>query len=100
MKKIGTELRVTPIITEKSLANAKKGKFTFAVNLDARKPTIKQAVEKTFSVKVVKIATNIIKGKKKRTGPRRVEKEEQVWKKAIVQVASGQTIAAFGLSGK
>ena len=90
---------VTPIITEKSLAYAKKGKFTFSVVARASKNIIRQAVEKTFQVKVTGLTTSIVKGKRKRTGAKRIEQEEGIWKKAIVKLSSGQTISAFGVGG-
>lgn len=94
------QVQVTPIITEKSLADAKKGKFTFAVGRSIRKDSIRSEIEKRFTVKVVGIATSIIKGKKKRTGTKRLEKEEKVWKKAIVKLEPGQTITVFGVQVK
>lgn len=90
---------VMPIITEKSLADAKKGKFTFSVVASVPKSVIRQAVEKTFDVKVIGLATSIVKGKKRRTGAKRIEKKEGVWKKATVTLSSGQTISVFGVGG-
>lgn len=90
---------VSPIITEKSLQDAKKGKFTFSVVASVPKVVIRQVVEKTFGVKVTGLTTSIIKGKKKRTGAKRIEKEEGIWKKATVRLVSGQTISVFGVGG-
>ena len=95
----GHDVFVQPIITEKSLSDAKKGKFTFSVVARASKNIIRQAVEKTFAVKVTGLTTSIVKGKRKRTGAKRIEKEEGIWKKAIVMLSSGQTISAFGIGG-
>ncbi|MBI2034594.1 MAG: 50S ribosomal protein L23 [Candidatus Levybacteria bacterium] len=90
---------VKPIITEKSLQDAKKGKFTFSIVAKVPKNIIRQAVEKTFDVKVIGLTTSIVKGKKKRTGAKRIEREEGIWKKAIVTLSSGQTISVFGVGG-
>ena len=94
------KVRVIPIISEKSLEDAKKGKFTVAVAPRARQVAIIQAIEKVFNVHVVGITTSTVKGKKKRTGTKRIEREEQVFKKAIAKLVSGQTISAFGVGGK
>lgn len=86
---------IRPVITEKSTHDAGKGRFTFLVAMDSTKAKIKKAVEKTFNVKVVSVATSTIKGQTKRTGPRRVEVTQEPWKKATVKLAEGQKIGVF-----
>lgn len=88
---------ISPLITEKSMMEAARGKFTFKVNKDSNKNEIKKAVEKNFSVNVVGISTNIIKGKTQRVGIRRSEKKVSDWKKAIVTLKSGEKIGLFEL---
>ncbi|NTV91116.1 MAG: 50S ribosomal protein L23, partial [Clostridiales bacterium] len=44
-----------PFITEKSNMEAANGKYTFIVDVNATKTEIKQAVEKLFQVKVMKV---------------------------------------------
>lgn len=90
----------SPIITEKSMADAEKGKFTFAVALSADKKVIRQAIEEQFKVKVVGISTVIVKGKIKRVGKRRTEKKLGPVKKAVVTLEKGQKIELFDLSEK
>ncbi|MBW2996908.1 50S ribosomal protein L23 [Candidatus Woesearchaeota archaeon] len=56
-----------PLSTEKSIRLMEsENKLIFVVDMRARKPEIKQAVEKTFKVKVVKVTTLITpKGQKR-----------------------------------
>ena len=55
---------------------------------------LKEAVEKLFCVSVVSVNTMIVPGKKKRMG--RYAGYRSDWKKAIVRLQAGQTIAKFG----
>ncbi|MBO5564507.1 MAG: 50S ribosomal protein L23 [Lachnospiraceae bacterium] len=58
-----------PVITEKSMAGMGSKTYTFLVHPDANKFQIKDAVEKMFDgVKVEKVNTMNVKGKKKRRG--------------------------------
>lgn len=84
-----------PIITEKSMAQAANGRYTFEVAKNASKGQIKKAVEDTFDVSVVSVNTMKIKGKKIRTGRMRRETEKKPSKKAIVELVSGQKIDLF-----
>lgn len=89
------DIILAPVITEKSTLDAKNGKFTFEVAKESDKPTIKKAVEEVFKVDVLSVATQIIKGRKKRVGKLRVEVSEQPWKKATLQLRLGQKIDLF-----
>lgn len=86
---------IKPIITEKSMSDAGKGRFTFAVLKNADKKAIKKAVEEKFKVNVLSVSTNIVKGKKIRVGARRKEVDKSDFKKAIVQLIEGQKIDLF-----
>ena len=58
-----------PVITEKSMSTMGEKRYTFLVHPDANKSMIKEAVEKMFDgVKVKKVNTMNIPGKKKRRG--------------------------------
>jgi large subunit ribosomal protein L23 len=84
-----------PSITEKNTAlRTKQNKYVFEVAPDATKRQIKKAVEKLFSVTVLSVNTIMVKGKKKRQG--RTTGYRPDWKKAIVKIQTGQTIAKFG----
>jgi large subunit ribosomal protein L23 len=84
-----------PSITEKNTTlRTAQNKYVFEVAPDATKPQIKKAVEKIFGVNVISVNTIVVKGKLKRTG--RFAGYRPNWKKAIVKVQTGQTIAKFG----
>lgn len=89
---------IKPIITEHSMDQVGKGKFTFLVPVLARKKAIRSAIEKKFNVKVIAIATTMIRGRTKRVGTRRVEVVQPTLKKAVVKLKEGQKIAMFDVS--
>lgn len=88
---------VRAVISEKSMTDANKGKFTFIVARGASKKAVKDAVEKLFSVHVVSVATSVVKGKTMRVGVRRNEVVKTSMKKATVLLKSGEKIDAFEL---
>ena len=71
-----------PIITEKTTMASENGAVVFEVAIDSNKPSIKEAVENLFGVKVKAVNTTITKGKSKRfrgmLGKRRDVKKESV----------------------
>jgi len=84
-----------PSITEKNTTlRQMQNKYVFEVDKKAKKPEIKEAIEKVFDVSVESVNTMVVKGKKKRMG-RNVGYRSD-WKKAIVKIKEGQTIARFG----
>jgi large subunit ribosomal protein L23 len=89
---------IRPIVSEKSYALLAANKYTFRVHEDAHKTQIRQAIEQLFDVKVVEVRTMSVKSKPKRRGY--TSGRTRAWKKAIVQVAPGQSIPIFqGLQG-
>jgi len=90
---------VRPVISEKSMKDADRSKFTFVVRKDATKKEVKAAVEKLFDVTVLSVSTRIVKGKTQRVGARRNEVVKSPMKKATVALKAGQKIAAFELGG-
>lgn len=86
---------IAPVITEKSMMNAHKGKFTFVVARDAKKKEIKQSIEKLFKVHVTSVLTRLVKGQTKRAGARRVEKKITPQKRAMVELKAGEKIPLF-----
>lgn len=82
------------LMTEKSNALKEQiNAYVFRVARDANKKEIKQAVEKSFGVKVATVRTMTMPAKPKRMG--RFEGKTTAWKKAIVKLKEGQQIAAF-----
>ena len=87
------EILRRPLITEKSTDLQEDGRYSFEVATEATKHQIKWAVEEAFNVKVIKVNTMNVKGKRKRFGPRVTLQKS--WKKALVTLAPGQTITIF-----
>jgi large subunit ribosomal protein L23 len=85
---------IRPVVSEKSYVLAEAGRYTFRVNDRAHKTQIRQAVEELFDVHVVAVRTSAVKSKPKRRGA--TAGRTRAWKKAIVQVAPGQSIPIFG----
>jgi large subunit ribosomal protein L23 len=96
-----------PLLTEKGTrlkehGGAPVGTFTeetlkpqvlFEVAMEANKIEIKNAIEALFSVKVVDVHTQVMRGKDKRVG--RFMGRRPNWKKAIVTLAQGNKIEFF-----
>jgi len=84
------------IITEKThgLKEA-ANQVSFRVGVNANKIEIRKAIEELFKVKVLRVNTMQMRGKKKRQG--RTEGVRPDWKKAIVTLAPGEKIP--GLEG-
>ena len=78
------EIIIAPVVTEKSNDELQEGKYTFKVNKKATKVEIAKAVEKLFNVKVLKVNTMNVNGKKKRVGYHQGKTSD--WKKAIVTI--------------
>jgi large subunit ribosomal protein L23 len=87
------QVLIRPVISEKSYVLSSAGKYTFRVHPDAHRTQIRQAVEKMFDVKVVQVRTMSVKSKPKRRGVTRGR--TRAWKKAIVEVAAGQSIPIY-----
>jgi large subunit ribosomal protein L23 len=79
------------LVTEKSTAaRDTSNKYFFEVDRKANKVEITDAVEKLFKVKVVDVRVMHVLGKKKRMG--RTIGQKSSWKKAIVTLATGNSI--------
>ena len=75
------------------MALMEQNKYTFAVDIKATKPQIREAVEQAFNVTVERVNTMRVVGKKRRMG--RYEGKRPDWKKAIVTVKEGESIELF-----
>jgi large subunit ribosomal protein L23 len=87
------DILLKPIITEKTSAMMQDNKYTFKVALGANKVEIRQAIEAIFKVKVISVNTIRVFGKTKRMG--KSEGKRSDYKKAIVKLATGNTIPVF-----
>lgn len=85
---------LSPLVTEKGTLVGETGnQVLFKVANDANKIEIKKAVEDFFKVKVVKVHTVNLLGKRRRVG--RIVGQRPSWKKAYVTLAEGQRIDFF-----
>jgi large subunit ribosomal protein L23 len=94
------EIILRPVISEKSIDESGRGKYTFAVNDLANKIQIKAAIEELYRKEnVTVVAVNVLttKAKEKRRGTRRgrIVGHTTAWRKAIVTLAPGQKIEFF-----
>ena len=83
-----------PLVTEKSsIGREEQNLVTLAVDPRANKHEIRQAVEALFDVDVLDVRTMRMPRKSRRVGRFLGRKSE--WKKALVQLAEGQTIEFY-----
>ncbi len=82
-----------PLITEKNTTLQIQGKYAFEVQSGANKNQIREAVEKTFNVKVTAVNVMTVPGKRRRAGRRFILSPS--WKKAIVTLQPGDKIELF-----
>lgn len=88
-----TDILIEPVVSEKANGLREQNKYVFKVAPSATKTEIKEAVAKLFNVKVVDCSTINVMGKMKRLRGR--PGRTSSYKKAIVRVAAGETIAVF-----
>ena len=91
------QIVLRPVISEKSMDETHRDKYTFAVHDDANKLQIKDAVETLFKVRVLQVNVLTTKPKEKSRNRRksRVTGFTSPWKKAVVTVAKGDKIEFF-----
>jgi large subunit ribosomal protein L23 len=88
------EIIIAPMMTEKTTAlHNINNSYTFKVSLNANKIEIKKAIEKIFDVNVISVNTMRQRGKIKRMGL--YSGKRAYWKKAVVKLQPGETIADF-----
>ncbi len=86
---------VKPLISEKSMQQAKTGLYTFIVASEANKSQIAKAVADKYNVKVVSVKTINSKPKIKPQRKARSTYSTSKIKKALVQLAKDQKLAMF-----
>ena len=91
--KLAQDIIIKPIITEASMMGVAFKKYTFKVAADANKVEIAKAVEELFGVKVAKVNTLTVNGKRRRYG--RFEGYKASWKKAIVTLTEDSKTIEF-----
>ncbi len=81
-----------PVVTEKSNDGLAKNKYVFCVNRNSNKIEIRKAIETIYNVKVTNV--NIVSvPRKKKNYKFRIEGYRPGYKKAIVTLKEGDTIA-------
>jgi large subunit ribosomal protein L23 len=91
------EILVRPIVTEKSAYQSTSlGQYVFEVAPKATKAQIKEAVEVLFDVQVLRVnVVNVPPKRSRRLRNRRLLIRKPGYKKAVVQLAPGDTIDVF-----
>jgi len=95
MKRLPEQIILRPLaLTEKATrVKASFNQVVFEVAPDANKIQIRDALERLFKVKVLRVNTLVQRGKVKRVGRRELKKPN--WKKAIVTLRAGDHIEFF-----
>ena len=79
-----------PLSTEKSTNLNQFNQYSFVVSKNSKSSEIKEAIQRIFKVKVIKVNTSIMRGKSKSFKGSSGYKKD--FKKAIVTLAEGNTI--------
>lgn len=90
-----------PMVTEKSVGRTADAQYTFEVDTAATKHAIKSAVETIFKVKVLRVNTISVHGKRKRDMRRRTLRptvQHADRKKAVVTLREGDKIELGGVN--
>ncbi|MDQ3016236.1 MAG: 50S ribosomal protein L23 [Bacteroidota bacterium] len=90
---------VKPLITEKAdTLSESKSQYSFIVEKTANKIEIRKAVEALYTVNVEAVNTMLIPGKRKSRNTKKgvLHGRKPSYKKAVVTLASGETIDFFG----
>jgi len=88
------DIIVAPVVSEKSYSELNKNWYTFLVSPDANKTAIKIAIQQIFNVRVESVNTINRQGKRKRTRTGFGKRKDT--KRALVKLAEGDRIEAFG----
>jgi len=85
---------IKPLVTEKGTTMLSEGNWvTFRVHPDANKIEVREAIQKIFSVSVLQVNTQIVRGKRRRFG--KTMGQSKAWKKAMVRLKEGDKIEIF-----
>jgi len=84
---------IRPMVSEKSYAGLEQNRYTFLVAPDSNKTEIKEAVQKIWNVRVLRVNTMNRSGKVKRYRYTKGKRPDQ--KLAVVTLAQGESIEIF-----
>ena len=87
------DIILSPIVSEKSYSMVQDKRYSFYIDIRAKKSEVKRAIEQVFNVKVLKISTINVKPKPKKLG-------KSIWKnsrkkKAVVTIGKKDKIEFF-----
>lgn len=82
-----------PVLSEKSVRLGRKNSYAFWIEQKMNKHQVKEAIERLFKVKVLRVNVTNLKGKVKRF--RRLPGTRAMRRKAIVTLFAGQKIPLF-----
>jgi large subunit ribosomal protein L23 len=85
---------IRPVVSEKSFGELERNWYTFLVHPEANKTEIKIAIQQIFNVRVLSVNTLNREGKRKRTRTGWGKRKDT--KRALVKLAEGDRIDAFG----
>jgi len=88
-----SQVLIKPIVTEKSIAEADRGRYAFYVHPDSTKTDIIKAAKAYLDVDVAKVNVSKIPGKMRFFG--KIQGRTKDRKKAFVSLKSGQKIELF-----
>jgi large subunit ribosomal protein L23 len=89
-----TDIIIKPLVTEKTThQQEKRNTYAFQVHPQANKHQVRQAVEKTYGVKVVRVRTMVRKGKPRRSRYKMAHTSD--WKRAVVVLDENSRIDLF-----
>lgn len=89
-------MKLKPILTEKSMQEAKEGRYSFWVPSGLVKGQIRRLISEVFGVKVKTVRTINYKSKKKMNLWKRKKIVISPRKKTVVTLAEGEKIDVFG----
>jgi len=92
---------IRPVVTEKSVSHTAESQYAFDVDPRASKRHVKAAIEEIFKVKVLRVNTVTVHGKRKRDLRKRTMKptiQHTDRKKAIVTLRAGDKIELGGVN--
>jgi large subunit ribosomal protein L23 len=93
------DILIRPIITEKATAQSEDANcYAFEVARRANKVEIKKAIEEFYGVNIERVRTMIVPAKRsvRYTKSGLIEGRKGAYKKAIVEVRSGEVIDLYG----
>lgn len=88
-------MKIRPVITEKSTADAKQGWYTFWVAPSANKREVKEGVREMFSVNPVSVRTSNTRKTRLKRNYLRQNKKVSALKKVFVKLTGKEKIDLF-----